>query len=520
MDTCTTLPGTGAELLPIAVVALLLLLAGGAALLLTRRRGRRTLGALALAGIVVASLTLAAPHSASAADCGVDAPAAPVNSAPVALPDAVGILEDAAPATVTGNVLLNDSDPDGDTLTVTSGSSVLAHGLLVLAADGSFTYTLDNTDPAVDALGTGDTLTDTFTYTAVDGRGGAASATLTITINGTTDNLAPMAFADTNSVKEDASPNPVSGNVLTNDSDPDGDVLSVANAGTVTLSYGSLTITSNGSYNYTLDNSNPTVNALNDGQTLTDTFTYTVSDGHGGTASETLTVTINGTTDNSPPVAIADTNTVKEDTAPNQISGNVLTNDSDADGHTLSVANGGTFVLTYGSLQINANGTYSYTLDNTNPVVNALNDGQQLTDMFTYTVSDGHGGTASALLTVRIDGTTDNRVPVPSADTNSVKEDSAPNPISGNVVANDFDPDGHGLSVVNAGTVTLIYGVLVINADGTYTYTLDNTNPVVNALNDGEHLSDMFTYVVSDGHGGTSPSTLTVTINGTTDPVP
>ena len=152
------------------------------------------------------------------------------------------------------------------------------------------------------------------------------------------------------------------------------------------------------------------MNALNDGQTLTDAFTYQISDGHGGTSSAALTVTIQGTTDtpaNTPPTAVADSASIKEDTAPNPVVGNVLTNDQDADGDTLSVTNAGTFNLAHGSLALKADGSYAYTLDNTNPAVNALNDGQTLTDAFTYQISDGHGGTSSAALTVTIQGTTD-----------------------------------------------------------------------------------------------------------------
>ena len=115
---------------------------------------------------------------------------------------------------------------------------------------------------------------------------------------------------------------------------------------------------------------------------------------------------------------VADTNTIKEDAVPNFVTGNVLSNDSDLDGDTMYVPNAGTFTLTYGSLAINADGSYRYTLDNSNPAVNALNNGQQLTDTFTYTASDGHGGTASSTLTIRIDGTTDNRAPEVEADTN------------------------------------------------------------------------------------------------------
>ena len=146
------------------------------------------------------------------------------------------------------------------------------------------------------------------------------------------------------------------------------------------------------------------MNALNNGQTLTDAFTYKISDGHGGTSSATLTVTILGTTapSNTPPTAFDDAVSIKEDTAPNPVVGNVLTNDQDANGDPLTVTNAGTYALAHGSLVLNADGTFAYTLDNSNPAVNALNNGQTLADAFTYQISDGHGGTSSATLTVTI----------------------------------------------------------------------------------------------------------------------
>ena len=231
--------------------------------------------------------------------------------------------------------------------------------------------------------------------------------TLALSPNG---NHAPAAVADAVSVKEDRAPNPVVGSVLTNDQDANGDPLTVTNAGTYALPHGSLVLNADGTFAYTLDNSNPAVNALNDGQTLADAFTYQISDGHGGTSSATLMVTINGTTDtpaNTPPTAVADAVSVKEDAAPNPVVGSVLTNDQDANGDPLTVTNAGTYALPHGSLVLNADGTFAYTLDNSNPAVNALNDGQTLADAFTYQISDGHGGTSSATLTVTINGTTD-----------------------------------------------------------------------------------------------------------------
>ena len=328
---------------------------------------------------------------------------------------------------------------------------------------------------------------------------------------------APEASPDSASVTEDTAPNPIQGNVLTNDSDPDGDALVVTSAGTFLLPHGTVVMNANGSYTYTLDNSDPDVNALNDSETLTNSFTYSISDGHGGTDSAKLTITINGNTDNRPPEASPDSASVTEDTAPNPIQGNVLTNDSDPDGDALVVTSAGTFLLPHGTVVINANGSYTYTLDNSDPDVNALNDSETLTNSFTYSISDGHGGTDSAKLTITINGNTDNRPPEASPDSASVTEDTAPNPIQGNVLTNDSDPDGDALVVTSAGTFLLPHGTVVINANGSYTYTLDNSDPDVNALNDSETLTNSFTYSISDGHGGTDSAKLTITINGNTD---
>ena len=94
------------------------------------------------------------------------------------------------------------------------------------------------------------------------------------------------------------------GNVLTNDVDPD-DPLTVITAGTFAGKYGSLTIDAAGNYTYTLDNADPDTNALDDGDTATDTFSYTASDGTAN-SSANLVITITGTND--APVANADAN--------------------------------------------------------------------------------------------------------------------------------------------------------------------------------------------------------------------
>src|SRR6185312_9484752 len=136
-------------------------------------------------------------------------------------------------------------------------------------AAGNYTYTLNNADPDTNALDDGDTVTETFGYTASDGTA-TANANLVITITGKND--APVANADANggdAVVEDSDAT-ASGNVLTNDVDAD-DALTVTTVGTFTGACGSLTIDAAGNYTYTLNDADPDTNALNEGQTVTET---------------------------------------------------------------------------------------------------------------------------------------------------------------------------------------------------------------------------------------------------------
>jgi VCBS repeat-containing protein len=319
------------------------------------------------------------------------------------------------------------------------------HGTLFVDSTGYYSYQLHSNDGIVAALAEGETLTDTFTYTITDGDGDTSTATLTVTIVGTND--APIAQADTNWVKEDTS-TAATGNVLQDivhagapsgffgdeidwDVDHGSSIAVTAVAGgsvgsALAGTYGSVVINADGSYVYTLNNGAANVQALAEGQTATDTFTYTVSDGLGGSANATLTVTLFGTND--APTAVSDTNWVKEDTG-TSATGNVLQNvthagapsgsfadhaDTDVDnGASLSVSAvaggsvGGTVNGTYGSIVINANGSYTYTLNNSLGSVQSLIEGQTVTDTFSYTVSDGQGGTSTANLTVTVFGTND-----------------------------------------------------------------------------------------------------------------
>jgi Ca2+-binding RTX toxin-like protein len=235
-------------------------------------------------------------------------------SVPVAIADENETFEG---DTISGNVLGNDSDADGDPLSVSAVNGVGANvgtqitlpsgALLTLNADGTYTY-----DPngAFDSLNEGQSTNDAFSYTVTDGKGGLATASVSIRINGDVnpppppDNTAPVAGDDGNATDEHTA---VNGSVLGNDSDADGDPLAVsavegssANVGTqITLVSGALlTLNADGSYSY---DPNGQFEALNDGESALDSFTYTVSDGKGGSDTATVTITINGVTDEPPP---------------------------------------------------------------------------------------------------------------------------------------------------------------------------------------------------------------------------
>ena len=200
-------------------------------------------------------------------------------------------------------VVSNDSDDDGDPLNIVAigGQSVSPGGSVTLASGAIVTLNLDGTldydqNGAFDSLNVGESGQETFTYSVSDGLV-SSNATVTVTVNGAFDNAAPDAQNDALSTDEDQA---TSGNVLSNDSDTDGDALTVTavngsgvNVGNqITLSSGALlTMNSDGSYDY---DPNGAFDSLEDGQNGNDSFSYTIADGFGGSDTATVNVTING----------------------------------------------------------------------------------------------------------------------------------------------------------------------------------------------------------------------------------
>ena len=439
------------------------------------------------------------------------------DNVPIAVDDTNTIAED-TPA-VNGNVKTNDTNGDGGpaaNTTALTGSGTGSYGTVALNPDGTYTYTLDNANPTVQQLSPGETLQEVYTYVLTDGAGETESATLTITITGTED--LPVAVNDTAGINEGVAT--VTGGVKTNDTNGDGTPAqnTTALTGSGTGSYGTVALNPDGTYTYTLDNANPTVNQLSPGETLAETYTYVLTDEDGDTSTATLTITITGAEDL--PVATPNTNTIAEDTA--TVAGNVKTDgtpDTNGDGtpaqNTTALTGSGTG--SYGTVALNADGTYTYTLDNANPTVQQLSPGETLQEVYTYRLTDEDGDTSTATLTITITGAED--LPVATPNTNTIAEDTAT--VAGNVKTNDTNGDGSpaqntvalDLSTPADGT----YGTVALNADGTYTYTLDSANPAVNALGVGETLAETYTYVLTDEDGDTSTATLTITVTGTND---
>ncbi|MDP3653395.1 MAG: VCBS domain-containing protein, partial [Rhodoferax sp.] len=315
-------------------------------------------------------------------------------------------------------------------------------------------------------------------------------------------------------------------------------------AGTGTLSqalqgaHGTLTLASSGAYTYTPTTDNPN---LSSGQSAIDVFDYTMQDTAGVTSSAKLYITVYGSGTNDPNLA-SDTGSATETgvVAGSNASGNVLTNDTAGTGGTVasySKADGSGTVNfnnnltgTYGTLTISSAGVYAYTVNNANTAVDALLPGNTLTETFLYKVTNTAGGISFTRLVITITGTNDQ--PVAVADTAAVQEDGTLL-ATGNVLGNDTDVDSGDTKVVSkagtssAGTVvtastssdnglsvTGTYGTLVLGADGTYSYTLNNSAANVQALAQGATADDVFTYEVKDTNGATHTNTLTITVTG------
>ncbi|WP_179466552.1 Ig-like domain-containing protein [Mycolicibacterium vinylchloridicum] len=360
------------------------------------------------------------------------------------------------------NVLSNDTDADGDILTATLKKAP-AHGVVSLAADGSFTYT-----PTADYNGA-----DVFTYTVSDGPK-SKTGTVKITVNAVND--APVAGDDAATLDEDTSAVIA---VLSNDTDADRDPLSVVEA--TAPGHGSISLGVNGAITYT-----PTANYNG-----SDSFDYTVSDGHGGTATATLHLTINPVSD----VAVD----VTTDPATGVATGTAVSTDPEAGPLTYS----GSTTTAKGTVVVAADGSFTYT-----PTATARHESArvgagsaQTTDTFTITATDTAGATTIA---VSVEIAPANSAPVIGTATAGTPNTST-GVVTGTVTAT--DPDGDVLMYSTPRSTAL--GSVVINA-GTGVFTYTPTDAARRAAT--ASTTDSFTVTVDDGYGGVSTTTVTVSV--------
>jgi len=474
--------------------------------------------------------------------------------------------------TTTGTLAFTGGADGLKTLTVggvdvTNGGTVTgSYGTLTVTVSGgvhSYSYTL-----AVNT--SGDATAETFAVVATDSDGDVANDTLTIAI---IDDV-PTARNDTDSLPA-ASLVPETGNVVTGAGTTSGTagadtpgadgarVTSVSHGATTVAAgtaiagdYGTLTLGADGSYSYVRTPGTPSG--------VTEVFTYALTDGDGDVSTATLTLSIGDSTPSvSIPVPGGATTTVYEAAlaargaepqgtgeeaaaGPNgdpreAVSGTITFSSPDGIG-TLSL--GGT-AITPGNLPqtvaSNATGTlvvtgfsydpvsgagsiaYTYTL-----IDNTLTDPSSASFALVLTDADGDSAPAGNLVIAIVDD-----APIARPDVDSVGE-NGPLVADGNVLtgvgggtADSQGADGAAVVAVAFGAsqgtlgnpLAGAYGDLVLTSAGTYTYTLDPSNPAVQTLAPGETLTEVFTYTLRDGDGDPAVTTLTIVINGADDGV-
>ncbi len=377
-----------------------------------------------------------------------------VEDAPVAIDDVVTTDEDVA---VEIPVLANDTDAEGDPLSVSIVAGPAKGSASVRAADGVIVYA-----PAPDVFGS-----DFLTYEVADDDGGTAQASVAITIAPVND--APVARADSATMIEDGAPIILS--VLSNDTDREGDPLSASVA--IAPTHGTAVAKGDGTITYS-----PAADFHG-----TDTFAYAASDGVDA-ATATVTVTISSVND--APTTRPDTAMTDEDTS---VIIDVLANDADVDGDALVTTIIG--APGHGTASANPDGTITYS-----PGADFVGS-----DAITYEVHDGEGGRAMGRVDVTVRPVND--APVAVDDTATTDEDTT---TTIHVLANDTDADAGDTLMVSV-TSGPIHGTAVASGAGVITYT-----PAADFAG-----VDTFGYTVVDGNGGSALGSVTVTVTPVND---
>jgi VCBS repeat-containing protein len=419
------------------------------------------------------------------------------NDGPVARADVAAGTEN---QTLTINVLGNDSDPDHNAVLHVTAAAVPA-------GQGAVTVNTDNTlafDPGsdFDHLAAGATATVTAAYTVADQQGATSASTVAITVTGTNDAPVMSVVSASGAVREDVTP-AATGQFAAVDAD-DGAVLAWSVVGGGAGTYGSLAVDATGAWTYQLANATLQVQALSQGEVVTETFTVRVADQYGAGDTKLVTVTITGTNDG--PVAQAD---VAAGTENQPLTINVLGNDTDIDHGAVLHVTAAAVPAGQGAVTINGDNTLAFNPGND---FDHLAAGATATVNATYTVADQQGATSIGTVIITVTGVND--APVARADTYASDENQVLVVGGNGVLANDTDPDAAAALGVVAGTYTTALGAtVVLNADGSFSYDPRHVSGI-NALHTGESAADIFTYTAVDDRGATSSATATVSIRG------
>ncbi len=421
--------------------------------------------------------------------------------------------------------------PLGNTLTVTGYNA--STGVV------SYSYTLVGNDAHPNAGGA-NSLTESFTVSATDTDGSTSSGSLDVNIVDDT----PTAVADTNASVATEAATVLTGNVLTNDVQGADRVSGPITAGTFVGTYGTLVLAADGSYTYTLNPSDPDFFNLHGGGTGTETFTYTLTDADGDTSTANLVLDIKNLND---PVTLDGLD---------QAGGEVTVYEKNlSDGSTPNagaLTQSGTFTVTapdglqtlsVGGINVISGGvaagfpqtvttplgniltvtgynastgvvSYSYTLLDNEAHPNA-GGANSLTESFTVSATDTDGSNSTGSLDVNIVDDT----PTAVADTNASVATEAATVLTGNVLTNDVQGADRVSGPITAGTFVGTYGTLVLAADGSYTYTLNPSDPDFYNLHGGGTGIETFAYTLTDADGDTSTANLVLDIKNLNDPV-
>jgi len=391
--------------------------------------------------------------------------------------DGSGTVVEDGPLSVSGQIA--DNETAARARYVAQENITGEYGYFSLNSEGEWGYILNNGSAAVQALSAAETVIDSFTYSSLDG----ASGVVYVTISGVND---AATISGTVAGAITAGSASLSSTLTVTDVD----TLEEFSAQTLPGSYGEFRIDPDGVWIYSLDNDNTTVLALNAGESLQEQFTITTLDG----TEQSVTIVINGVNEAANiGGAFAGVITAGQE----GISGLVTVTDVDntaafANANEAQPGNYGTFFLT-------EEGVWTYTLNNDNAAVLAMNVGDTLVETFSLTAEDGTNST----VTITINGINEAAEFVGQTQVTLGAADAG---ASGSFSVTDVDNENRFVAETFSGD----YGVLTLTETGGWDYVLNTEDSTVLGLNVGDELAESFTLQAVDG----TTLTLTLTITG------